>query len=254
MSNKAIVLEYLASNYPKWFDDDELSQNTQVMPRQQIYQICTNLQNEQLIDRMKIGRKLQNRWKGRTVPPTRQIPSVIGERSVAVSKHEGPYESWDEARFQDGLFQTLCQKIGEPRALLEPVSHRFELSTAYGGGYCEIEGELHLAKAGGTHKADVLINSGSQKLIAVEVKKFGSAVTDVFKARAYDAYHTKLAYGDRLDNVLVYFYRRGSKNTISIERAENLSHWYDAFIGVDLDQVNDPFVEPTNKVAEILSR
>ena len=254
MINSIKVLQFLQHNRPNWFDDDDLSDHTQVRPRQQINQICTRLYKEGLIDRMKIGGKLKNRSREGREAHALTNPPVMQERSVKVPARTSMVETWDEAAFQNGLFQALRQKIGQHDEPLRESSQRFMLSGRYGPGWAEMEGELQLGRVSGTHKADILITNGTQKLLAIEIKKFGSSVTDVFKSRSYDAYHTKLAYGERLDNVLVYFHKQKTKSTISIERAKALSYWYDFFIGIDVEVERDElWHEPVKTIETILA-
>ena len=251
MTNSTKVLQFLQHNHPAWFDDDELSDHTQVRPRQQVYQICTRLQREGLIDRMKVGGKLKNRSREGRQAPTLVNPTVMRERRSKVLTHTSMVETWDEATFQNGLFQALQQKIGQHDAPLRAGSQRFKLSSRYDQGWAEMEGELQLGRVSGTHKTDILITNGS-KLIAIEIKKFGSAVTDVFKARAFDAYHTKESMGNNLCNVLVYFYMKGQSSTLSIERARELSHWQDSFIGIDVER-DELWHEPIRTIENILA-
>ena len=101
MTNSIKVLQFLKHNRPDWFDDDELSDHTQVRPRQQIYQICTRLQREGLIDRMKVGGKLKNRSREGRQAPTLVNPTVMRERSSKVPTRTSMLETWDEAAFQN---------------------------------------------------------------------------------------------------------------------------------------------------------
>ena len=251
MTNSIKVLQFLQHNRPNWFDDDELSFHTQVRPRQQINQICTRLQREGLIDRMKVGGKLKNRSREGREAHTLTNPPVMRERSAKVPTRTSMVETWDEAAFQNGLFQALQQKIGRHDATLRAGSQRFMLSDRYGQGWAEKEGESQLGRVSGTHKADILITNGP-RFINIEIKKFRSAVTDVFKARAFDAYHMKDALGDNLRNVLVYFYMKGQQSTLSIERAKELSHWQDSFIGIDVQQ-DELWHEPVREIENILA-
>ena len=167
MTNSIKVLQFLQHNRPNWFDDDELSFHTQVRPRQQINQICTRLQREGLIDRMKVGGKLKNRSReGREAHTLTNLP-VMRERSAKVPTRTSMVETWDEAAFQNGLFQALQQKIGRHDAPLRAGSQRFILSDRYGQGWAEKEGELQLGRVSGTHKADTLITNGRRVINSV---------------------------------------------------------------------------------------
>jgi hypothetical protein len=251
MTNRIKILQFLNDHSHDWFDDDELSDLTKVQPRQQIYQICSRLHKEDLIDRMKINGKLKNRGRAGRAPQPFPSQPVMAERVTRIPTRTSTIETWDEATFQNGLFQALQQKIGQHEAPLPAGSQRFELSRHYGQGWAEMEGELQLGRVTGTHKADILITNGS-KSIAIEIKKFGSAVTDVFKARAFDAYHTKESLGNNLRNVLVYFYLKGQPSTLSIERARELSHWQDSFIGIDVER-DKLWQEPVRTIESILA-
>ena len=53
-------------------------------------------------------------------------------------------------------------------------------------------------------------------------------------------------------NVLVYFYLKGQKSTLSIDRARELSHCQDSFIGIDVERDmlwHEPFGEIENILA-----
>jgi hypothetical protein len=116
----------------------------------------------------------------------------------------------------------------------------------------ELEGALDLGTVGGTHRSDILISQGSKKLLNVEIKKYGSAVTDAFKARSWDAIALRRTYKEHIKQMLVYYYRRGTPSTISIERARQLSVDWDVFIGIDVDR-EGLWDRPVKEVEKVLS-
>ena len=52
--------------------------------------------------------------------------------------------------------------------------------------------------------------------------------------------------------MLVYFYLKGQQRTLSIERAKELSHWQDSFIGIDVER-DMLRHEPVREIENILA-
>ena len=79
-----------------------------------------------------------------------------------------------------------------------------------------------------THASDVLVSKpGSPKRVSIEVK-YKSAVTDQFKARAYDAEHMKREHGESIRTVLLF---AKADTGISVGRARDICHSFYVFYG-----------------------
>ncbi len=111
----------------------------------------------------------------------------------------------------------------------------------------ESEGSVQYSLPSGrtmSHASDILATkAGSAKSVSIELK-YRSAVTDQFKARAYDAAHMKRTHGDRILTVLVF---AKSDTGISIDRARDIGHEFDRFYG---DAVQ-AFLEPAGIIDEL---
>ena len=95
----------------------------------------------------------------------------------------------------------------------------------------ESEGSVQYSLPSGrtmSHASDILATkAGSAKRVSIEIK-YRSAVTDQFKARAYDAAHMKRTHGDSILTVLVF---AKSDTGISIDRARDIGYEFDRFYG-----------------------
>ncbi len=109
-----------------------------------------------------------------------------------------------ESVARDLLFAILARRFGEQKPTGQAASaSEFRVKDGLGGGTFSIEGKLDYALPNGERlnpKTDILLTRPDETYVAIELK-FLSAVTDQFKARAYDALHLKRAFGDRLVNV-----------------------------------------------------
>ena len=95
----------------------------------------------------------------------------------------------------------------------------------------ESEGSVQYSLPSGrtmSHASDILATKAdSAKRVSIEIK-YRSAVTDQFKARAYDAAHMKRTHGDSILTVLVF---AKSDTGISIDRARDIGYEFDRFYG-----------------------
>jgi len=150
-----------------------------------------------------------------------------------------------ESDVRDFLMKALFQGLGEPGSWAGEGSRAsFAIKRAGVVGRCTVEGTVSYALPDGTnadHNSDIQIEYGSdgshsseRKYIAIEVKH-ASAVTDQFKARAFDMLHMKRAFASRLHGIMV-FARIGTG--ISSRRAQAFSYPFDEFIGVELSKGN----------------
>jgi len=154
-----------------------------------------------------------------------------------------------EEKLGNTLMSELYRRLGEPTMSRDSGSSgRFNLKN--GRGICEAEGGLEYTLPDGTqinHRWDVLIHVTGGKKMAVELK-FLSSVTDQFKARAYDAAHTKKKYGDSVYCVLGYLrFQTG----LSIKAAKSYCYSFDEFIGVELNRPED-VIASLGKLADAL--
>ena len=100
-----------------------------------------------------------------------------------------------------------------------------------------------------SHASDILaLRPGSSRQVSIEIK-YRSAVTDQFKARAYDAEHMKREHGGQLLTILLY---AKSNTGISIERARDICHQFDRFLGKSADALLQ--LGGTNELAHEIKR
>ena len=125
-----------------------------------------------------------------------------------------------EAAFRDALVGILSRAVSN--ADLEPEgSVRYSLPS----GRCL------------SHASDILVTRpGSDRKVSIEIK-YRSAVTDQFKARAYDAAHMKRTHGDKILTILLF---AKSTTGISIDHARAISYEFDRFYG----NAASAFLEP----------
>lgn len=114
------------------------------------------------------------------------------------------------------------------------------LNSELPGIQLEPEGSIQYRLPSGrimSHASDILAaRTGSAKRVSIEIK-YKSAVTDQFKARVYDAVHTKQAHGNRILTVLLF---AKSDTGISIDRARDICYEFDCFYG----NAASAFLEP----------
>ena len=143
--------------------------------------------------------------------PARNQTAATGS-NVAVPEHRDRLSMpRSEAEFRDALVGVLGRAV--PGAELES-----EGAVRYGlpSGRCL------------SHASDILVTRpGSDKQVSIEIK-YRSAVTDQFKARAYDAAHMKRTHGDKILTVLLF---AKSNTGISIDHARAISYEFDCFYG-----------------------
>ena len=105
------------------------------------------------------------------------------------------------------------------------------LAPALPGIQLEPEGSVQYRLPSGlsmSHASDILAEAaGSAKRVSIEIK-YRSAVTDQFKARAYDAAHMKREHAHRILTVMLF---AKSDAGISIDRARDICHEFDRFYG-----------------------
>jgi hypothetical protein len=82
---------------------------------------------------------------------------------------------------------------------------------------------------GMSHKCDILL-SRENRNINIEVK-FKSAVTDQFKARAFDAMYLKNTLKNNVYNIMVFV--KSKNKGIGIENAKNICFIYEKFFGIN---------------------
>jgi hypothetical protein len=136
-----------------------------------------------------------------------------------------------EQLLRDSGFHALRQAIG---CAGESGTRAFNIDRRFGGGVCEVEGSLTYNLPDGrpiSHKSDLLLRLPNAAYIALELK-FLSAVSDQFKARAYDMLHLKQRFGGRLLGILVYVHLPG--NGVGLEQAKAISYPFERFLGFTL--------------------
>ena len=105
------------------------------------------------------------------------------------------------------------------------------LRPALPGVRLEPEGAIQYRVPSGrsmSHKSDILASRiGSVRQVSIEIK-YRSAVTDQFKARAYDAAHMKREHGGAVLTALLY---AKADTGISIDRARDICYEFDRFYG-----------------------
>src|SRR5437867_7926019 len=161
-----------------------------------------------------------------------------------------------ESEVRDVLMKALFHGVGAPRSWVgEGSVASFAIKRSGVSGRCTVEGTVGYVLPDGTHldhKSDIQIeydsdttSSPQKRYIAIEVKH-ASAVTDQFKARAFDMIHMKQALGSRLHGIIV-FARIGTG--IQLRRAQAICYPFDEFIGVDLSKA-----DMGNQLAELCLR
>jgi hypothetical protein len=163
-----------------------------------------------------------------------------------------------ESDVRDVLMKMLFQRFGKADSWTGGGSSAsFAIERQGCSGRCYVEGVLSYALPCGTsldHKSDIQIEyrrvgetSGNLRYIGIELKH-ASAVTDQFKARAFDMFHLKQALGHRLHGIVV-FARIGKG--ISMTRAKSICYSFDEFINVEL--LNSDIAEALNALGNLLA-
>lgn len=136
---------------------------------------------------------------------------ILSEPGVRNVGRRNPDLPTSESELRDLLIDLLTPKL--PRIRLES------------------EGSVQYSLPSGrtmSHASDILATTAdSAKRVSIEIK-YRSAVTDQFKARAYDAAHMKRTHGDSILTVLVF---AKSDTGISIDRARDIGYEFDRFYG-----------------------
>lgn len=167
-------------------------------------------------------------------------PGAVG-KDILHSVARGRFVLLGDRKADDRASDLSKATGGQPDAGLDPSLPKSEaelrdrligmLRTALPGLQFAPEGVVDYQLPSGrlvSHKSDILVSaSGSTKLVSIEVK-YKSAVTDQFKARAYDARHMKREHGGSILTVLL-FAKAGTG--ISVDRARDFSYEFDRFYG-----------------------
>jgi hypothetical protein len=145
-----------------------------------------------------------------------------------------------EDLIRDRCFQELFYRLGQPDTLSGTgKTARFELREPHGPGDCRVEGRLSYTLPSGEkifHTNDILLSRGSSQFFAVECK-FLSAVSDQFKARAYDMLQMKRTLGEQVIGIMVYAHVPGCG--IGLQTAKAYCHPFDHFVGFELRRPED---------------
>jgi len=111
-----------------------------------------------------------------------------------------------EDLIRSGCFQEWFNRLGRPDSLSGTGKDaRFELREPYGPGDCRVEGKLSYTLPSAEkmfHTNDILLSRGSNQFFAVECK-FLSAVSDQFKARAFDMLQIKRTLGEQVIGIML---------------------------------------------------
>ena len=165
-----------------------------------------------------------------------KYPVEVEKISSEASDEDVTAQTYESLKAEHNLRDHIVEMLRQKLRLREDIQVRPEVGLSYTLG----------DNSTISHNSDILItHPASKRYVSIEIK-YKSAVTDQFKCRSYDAFHLKKEYGESIWTVMLFV--RAGKG-VSIRQAQRLSHWFDCFIGLNVQNADGELAD--RLVAEI---